>query len=156
MLAREKFDGIINLFTSFGFYNDKTNTDILEQCSGLVRSKGFFALEIINRDWIVRNFRPRGFSRYENLVVLEDRTFDAKTSRMETTWTYLVQKDDKNFFMEKQITIDHRIWSLHELIDIFEKSGWMFKAVYPGLEREEGDIPLTEVHRLFFIAIKRA
>jgi len=156
VLAREKFDGIINLFTSFGFYNDKTNTDILEQCSGLVRSKGFFALEIINRDWIVRNFRPRGFSRYENLVVLEDRTFDAKTSRMETTWTYLVQKDDKNFFMEKQITIDHRIWSLHELIDIFEKSGWMFKAVYPGLEREEGDIPLTEVHRLFFIAIKRA
>ena len=134
VLAREKFDGIINLFTSFGFYNDKTNTDILEQCSGLVRSKGFFALEIINRDWIVRNFRPRGFSRYENLVVLEDRTFDAKTSRMETTWTYLVQKDDKNFFLEKQITIDHRIWSLHELIDIFEKSGWMFKAVYPGLE----------------------
>jgi SAM-dependent methyltransferase len=153
-LARRKFDGIINLFTSFGFYDDKTNTDILRQCFSLVRSKGFFALEIMNRDWIVRNFQPQGFSRYENLIVLEDRTFDAKTSRMGTTWTYLVQKDDKNFFLEKQVTIDHRIWSLHELIDIFEKTGWMFKAVYPGLGRPQGDIRLTEVRRLFFIATK--
>jgi SAM-dependent methyltransferase len=156
VLAKEKFDGIINLFTSFGFYDDKTNADILRQCCSLVRSKGFFALEIMNRDWIVRNFQPRGFSRYENLIVLEDRTFDAKTSRTETTWTYLVQKDDKNFVLEKQVTIDTRLWSLHELIDIFEKTGWRFKAVYPGLGRQQGDVPLTEVQRLFFIAMKPA
>jgi SAM-dependent methyltransferase len=154
VLAGEKFDGIINLFTSFGFYDDKTNAGILRQCSNLVRSKGFFALEIMNRDWIIRNFQPRGFSRYENLIVLEDRTFDAKTSHIGTTWTYLVQKDDKNFFQEKQVTIDHRIWSLHELIDIFEKTGWTFKAAYPGLVRPQEDVPLTQVNRLFFIAVK--
>ncbi len=156
VLAREKFDGVINLFTSFGFYDDKTNAGILRQCLGLVRPKGFFALEIMNRDWIVRNFQPRGFSRYENLTVLEDRTFDAKTSRIGTTWTYLVQKDNKNFTLEKQVTIDHRLWSLHELIDIFEKTGWEFKAAFPGLGRQQGDIPLTEAQRLFFIAMKPA
>jgi SAM-dependent methyltransferase len=154
VLAKEKFDGIINLFTSFGFYDDKTNADILRQCCSLVRSKGLFALEIMNRDWIVRNFQPRGFSRYEHMIVLEDRAFDAKTSRIGTTWTYLVQKDGKNFALEKQVTIDHRIWSLHELIDIFEKTGWRFKAVYPGLRRQQEDVPLTEVNRLFFIATK--
>jgi len=68
----------------------------------------------------------------------------------------LVQKDDKNFFLEKQVTIDHRIWSLHELIDLFEKTGWRFKAVYPGLGLQQGDAPLTEIHRLFFIAIRPA
>ncbi|MCJ7469384.1 hypothetical protein MUO74_02655 [Candidatus Bathyarchaeota archaeon] len=46
--------------------------------------------------------------------------------------------------------------SLHELIDIFEKTGWRFKAVYPGLGRQQGDVPLTEVQRLFFIAMKPA
>jgi len=156
VLAKDRFDGIINLFTSFGFYDDKTNADILRQCFSLVRSEGFFALEIMNRDWIVRNFQPRGFSRYENLIVLEDRVFDAKTSRIGTTWTYLVQRDDKNFFLEKEVTIDHRIWSLHELIDLFEKTGWRFKAVYPGLGHQQGDAPLTEIHRLFFIAVKPA
>ena len=156
VLAREKFDGVVNLFTSFGFYDDKTNVDILRQCCGLVRSKGFFALEIMNRDWIVRNFQQRGFSRYENLIVLEDRTFDAKTSRTATTWTYLVQKNDKSFVLEKQVTIGTRLWSLHELIDIFEKTGWRFKAVYPGFGRQQGEAPPTELQRLFFIAMKPA
>ena len=154
MLAGEKFDGIINLFTSFGFYDDEASNDILRQCWSLVRPKGFFALEIMNRDWIVRNFQQHGFSRYENMIVLEDRAFDAKTSRMRTIWTYLVQKHAKNLVLEKQVTIDHRIWSLHELIDIFEKTGWRFKAVYHGFTRQQQDIPLTEVHRLFFIALK--
>jgi len=154
VLAEEKFDGVLNLFTSFGFYDDKTNTDILRQCCSLVRSKGFFALEIMNRDWIVRNFQQHGFSRHANLIVLEDRTFDARTSRIGTTYTYLVQKKDKNFVQEKQVTIDTRLWSLHELIDIFEKTGWRYKAVYPGLRRQQEDIQLTEVQRLFFIAVK--
>jgi SAM-dependent methyltransferase len=156
MLAREKFDGIINLETSFGYYDEKTNADILRQCCSLVRPKGFFALEIANRDWIVRNFQPQGFSRYENLIVLEDRTFEAKTSRVGTTWTYLVQKDAKNLVLEKQVTTDTRLWSVHELIDLFEKTGWRFKAAYPGLGRQQGDTPLTECRRLFFIAMKPA
>jgi SAM-dependent methyltransferase len=156
VLAKEKFDGIINLETSFGFYDDKTNADILRQCCSLVQSIGFFALEIANRDWIIRNFQPRGFSRYENLMLLEDRTFDAKTSRVRTTWTYLVQKNDKNFVLEKQVAIDTRLWSLHELIDIFEKTGWRFKAVYPGFGLRQGDVPPTELQRLFFIAMKPA
>ena len=154
VLATEKFDGVINLFTSFGFYDDKTNADILRECCSLVQPNGFFALEIANRDWVVRNFQPRGFSRYKNLIVLEDRTFDAKTSRVGTTWTYLVQKDDKNFVLEKQVKIDTRLWSLHELIDIFGKTGWRFKAVYPGFGRQQGDVPPTELQRLFFIATK--
>jgi SAM-dependent methyltransferase len=156
VLAREEIDGVINLETSFGYYDDKTNADILRQCCSLVQSKGFFALEIMNRDWVVKNFQPRGISRYENLIVLEDRTFDAKTSRALTTWTYLAQKDDKNFVLEKQVTTDTRLWSLHELIDIFEKTGWRFKAVYPGFGRQQGDVPPTELQRLFFIAIKPA
>ena len=110
----------------------------------------------MNRDWIVRNFQPHGFSRYGNLILLEDRAFDAKTSRIGTTWTYLVQKDDKNLVLEKRVTVDTRLCSLHELIDIFEKTGWRLKAVYPGFGRRQGNFPLTEVQRLFFITMKPA
>jgi SAM-dependent methyltransferase len=156
VLAKEEFDGIINLETSFGVYDDRTNADILRQCCSLVRSKGFFALEIANRDWIVRNFQPQEISRYENLIRLEDRTFDAKTSRATSTWTYLVQKDDRNSVLERQVTVDTRLWSVHELIDTFEKTGWRFKAVYPGFGRQQGDVPPTELQRLFFIAMKPA
>jgi len=108
----------------------------------------------MNRDWIIGNFQEQGFSRYEGLIVLEDREFDSKTSRMHATWTYLLQKDDKNFVLGKQITLDHRIWSLHELIEMFRENGWKFKAVYPGFVRQQGDVPIIETKRLLFIAKK--
>jgi len=154
VLAGEKFDGVINLLTSFGYYDDETDADILRQCCNLVRSGGFFALEIANRDYIVKNFQPQGFSRQENLILLEDRSFDAETSRAVTTWTYLVQKDERNFVLEKQFTLDTRLWSVHELIDLFEKTGWKFRAVCSGFGRQQGDVPLTDLLRLFFIAVK--
>ena len=151
----EPFDGIINVLTSFGFYDDETNDDILRQCCQLVQSEGFFALEIANRDWIVKNFQERGFSWYENVIVLQDRSFDLNTSRMNNIWTYLIQQDDKNFTLEKQITINHRLWSLHELVEMFERTGWQFKAAYSGFAQQHEEIPLARARRFLFIGKKR-
>ena len=149
------FDGIVNLYTSFGYYDDKTNASVLRQCLKLVRPGGFFALEIMNRDWIVRNFEKRGFQPFERMIVLEDREFDSTDSRMKTVWTYMVQKDDKKYVLEEQFTLDHRLWSPHELITFFEENGWNFKALYPGFGKQLEDISLLETKRLFFIGQKR-
>jgi SAM-dependent methyltransferase len=154
-LSREKpFDGVVNLFTSFGFYDDETNTDILRQCSCLVRRGGFFALEIGNRDWLVRNFKERDFSRHEGLIVLEERELDAESSRMHSTWTFLVEKGERNFNLERQITIDHRVWSLHELIELFKKTGWDFVKAYPGFRRLPIDVPPSEAPGFLLIGKK--
>lgn len=151
----EPFDGIINLFTSFGFYDDETNDDILRQCCQLVQSEGFFALEIANRDWIIKSFQERGFSRYKNVTVLQERSFDPNTSRMINVWTYLMQQDDKNFTLEKQITVNHRLWSLHELVEMFERTGWQFNAAYSDFAQQQEDIPLVRARRFLFIGKKR-
>ncbi|MFX1352179.1 MAG: class I SAM-dependent methyltransferase, partial [Promethearchaeota archaeon] len=153
--GEELFDGIINLFTSFGYYDDATNEDILRQCSELVRPGGFFFLEVINRDWVIANFQERGFSWFRDMVVLEDSRFDPNTSRMHDIWTFLMRKDDTRFALEKQITIDHRIWSLHELIETFNKTGWQFKAVCPGFHEKKSEIPLLESRNLLFIGKKQ-
>ena len=130
--GEESFDGVINLWTSFGFYDDKTNDNILRQCHKLVRTGGFFALDIINRDWLVRNFQERGFARIKDRIVLEEREFNPKDSRMYNIWTYLREKDKKTFVLEREVRVDHRVWSLHELIELFERTGWKYKAAYPG------------------------
>ncbi|UCG37503.1 MAG: class I SAM-dependent methyltransferase [Candidatus Bathyarchaeota archaeon] len=154
-LCKEKFDGVLNLFTSFGYYDDKTNIDILKQCNKLVDAGGFFALEIMNRDWIIRNFQRRGFSRCENVIILEERFFDTETSRMKATWTCLEQQDETNFVLKKEFVIDHRLWSLHELIDLFEKAGWKYRKAYHGFDQQQSDIPLTQAHRLLLVTAKR-
>lgn len=154
-LADEKsFDGIVNLYTSFGFYDDKTNDEILRQCLRLVRSGGFFALEIINRDYLVKHFQADGFSRCKDMIVLEERNLDERTSRMQSTWTYLVPKDGRTFVQQKQIIIDHRVWSVHELMDMFERTGWKIKAMCYGFNQKQLDVPLREARSLLSIARK--
>lgn len=134
VLSGEKpFDGVINLQTSFGFYDDKTNEDILRQCLWLVKPGGFFALDIANRDWLILNFQRNGFQRMGDRIVLEERELNLNDSRMYNVWTYLKPEKENTYTLEKTVNIDHRVWSLHELIELFEKTGWRFKAAYPGL-----------------------
>jgi 2-polyprenyl-3-methyl-5-hydroxy-6-metoxy-1,4-benzoquinol methylase len=131
--GEKPFDGIINLWTSFGFYNDDTNDDILRQCLKMVKPGGFFAIDIVNRDWLVRYFQPRGFQRIGDMTVLEDRTFNMNDSRMYNTWTFLKKTADDTYTLSKEIKLDHRVWSLHELIALFARTGWKYKAGYSGL-----------------------
>lgn len=155
VLSKEKpFDGIIVLFTSFGYYDDETNDDILRQCLRLVRSEGFFVLEILNKEWLIENFQERSFSQHKNIIILDERQFDPETSRIRNIWRYLVQRDEKNFVLEKQIIADHRLWNLHELKEMFERTGWQFQAAYPGFYQHPKGIPLVKAKRLLVIAKK--
>jgi SAM-dependent methyltransferase len=126
------FDGIVCLWTSFGFYDDKTNENILRDCLKLVKPGGFFALDIVNKDWLLHNYSEKGFSRYNDWIVLEERKLDLKKSRNHNTWFFLKQTEELTFKVENIIELDHHIWSLPELITLFKSTGWEFKAAYPG------------------------
>jgi SAM-dependent methyltransferase len=152
--CEQSFDGIVNLYTSFGFYDDETNDEILRQCLGLVRAGGFFALETVNRDFLIKNFQSDGFSRPKDMIVLEERDLDAETSRMKSTWTFLLHKSSRNFVQQRQITIDHRVWSLHELIEMFERTGWEEASVQYGFNERQLNVPLREARSFLFIARK--
>jgi SAM-dependent methyltransferase len=126
------FDGIVCLWTSFGFYDDKTNESILHDCLKLVKPGGFFALDIVNKDWLFHNYQEKGFSRYNDWIVLEERKLDLKKSRNRNLWLFLKQTGELAFKLEQIIELDHRIWSLPELIELFNGTGWQFKVAYPG------------------------
>ena len=52
----EKFDLIVNLFTSFGYFeNDEENFSIFSTASGLLKPGGFFVFDFMNRGY-VENF----------------------------------------------------------------------------------------------------
>jgi len=132
LAGEEPFDGIVCLWTSFGFYNEATNRRILRHCLKLVRRGGFFALDIVNRDWLLQNYSECRFARTEDGIVLQEGTFNPHDSRNYSTWTFLQQTGEDTYTVEKRIQLDQRIWSLHELISLFESAGWRFRAVYPG------------------------
>lgn len=130
--GEEPFDGILCLWTSFGFYDDDTNDDILRQCLRLVKPGGFFALDIANRDWLLRNFTERSYDRIKDRLILYERQFDSQTSRHKEKRIFMRQIDEKTFMLDGEFQLDLRVWSLHELILLFEKTGWKFDCAYPG------------------------
>ena len=98
------------------------------------------------RSWVVRNFQARGWSEYNDEYLLEERELDLATSRNNCTWTYFTKQGTT----KKQLNL--RMYSLHELRAMFERSGLAFKDAWGSLDME----PLTLNHsRQKLLAIKK-
>ena len=132
-LSGRQFDAVINMWTSLGYHDDETDSSTLRQCRGLMRSGGIFVLETGFRDWIVRHFQPSGVVRVRNLLLLEERKLDLETSRSEAVWTFLEKTGEKHR-LRAEIQVSNRLYSLHELIALFEEAGWRYLAAYRDFE----------------------
>jgi 2-polyprenyl-3-methyl-5-hydroxy-6-metoxy-1,4-benzoquinol methylase len=85
----ERFDAVINWFTSFGYFDDEENRLVLREAHRALRPGGRLVVEMIARDRVVQQVAANGgewvgvVERDGNLLV--DRTrFDVLTSRVET------------------------------------------------------------------------
>ncbi len=132
MESRE-YDAIVNLFTSFGYYDDETNETILAQCRKHSREGAIFLIDVMNRDWLVENFEPRSFRRVEDRLFLEERSIDLPRGRMKNQWTILQAAEDGDYRTEATIDLDHRIYTLHELVWLFDQTDWRFEEAYGSL-----------------------
>lgn len=80
----EMFDAVLIIFTSLGYYDEATDRDVLKQLQGLTKPGGILVLDMFNRDWMVRHFRPVDIMRRgEDLVMVEERRLNLENSRME-------------------------------------------------------------------------
>jgi len=81
---KNKFDAIINLFTSFGYYDDEVNFDILKRMSKSLKKGGKLLIEFLNREWTIINTRINNqvWVVYpNNIVFLANNNFDVFTGR---------------------------------------------------------------------------
>ncbi|MBN1592920.1 MAG: methyltransferase domain-containing protein [Candidatus Coatesbacteria bacterium] len=114
-----KFDLVLNMWTSFGFYDEETNLDILKRLGNCVARGGHLVMELINRDWVVKNFLQRSWWPVDdNLIIFEEREFDITRSINRCVWNFL--EDGK----VKKMPLDLRVYSAHELILLLKSVGF--------------------------------
>jgi 2-polyprenyl-3-methyl-5-hydroxy-6-metoxy-1,4-benzoquinol methylase len=115
-----QFDAAGNLWTSFGYFQKESdNRLVLKKIFKALKPGGKFALDILNRDWIMANYVPRGWHYAGNSMIVEDRNFDFRTSIIKGIWHII--KDGKM----KSFDTYSRLYSFHELVVMFEKAGFV-------------------------------
>jgi len=137
----EEFDAIILLWNSFGYFSDEENEELIKSVYKALKKKGYFLLEIINRDWLLRHFSPKNWRKLNDIYILEEREFVPEESRVKGKITYI----QGNRRIEK--TTNFRFYSYHEIRAIFESAGFKETQGYGSLEETpiEFDTHLMEI-----------
>jgi len=119
------FAGVISYFTSFGFFSDEENFEVLKGVSKALKKEGKFLLEIMNRDILVKNFQSKDWHRTEDgTLVLEERNWDLKTGKIKNYTTILDKKGERKRWFEV------RLYTLEELNYLLEKVGLKIIETY--------------------------
>ena len=129
----QQFDAVVNIFTSFGFF-DKESDDfkVTKGVSRALKKGGLLLLDLKNREHLIRNFQGRRWKQEEDFVLLEDSFFDLFTSRWETTRTLLFGNGRK-----KEYSFSLRMYTFTEILDLLKKSGFILEAVYGDFDFRE-------------------
>ncbi len=143
----EAFDAALNLWTSIGYYDEETDAGIVRDLASLVRPGGILVLETINRDFLVRHFDPQGREVFGDLVQIEQRHLDLEMSRMRNDWRFFRAKGE-DLEHVATVPINHRVYGLHELRALLERTGWQVAGAFGGLRMEA---PSLDAPRLLII-----
>jgi cyclopropane fatty-acyl-phospholipid synthase-like methyltransferase len=107
-----RFDAIINCFTAWGYFEtDEENEKVIEAVARSLKLGGRFFLDTINREHIIRDFRPRMWQESPGgLTSLDETRLDLTKGRAETART-LMYPDGRR--VEQRISV--RLFALADV-----------------------------------------
>ncbi len=139
-----EFDAVINLFTSFGYFEkEEEHLQVLKEVRECLKPGGRFLLEFQNRDWLIRHFQARDWREYKDFIVLEERKLDLERNRLEACW--IICKGTER----KEYSLSLRLFTLAELLRLFAQAGLKVLGCYGGLRQE---LLSLETNRLAILA----
>jgi SAM-dependent methyltransferase len=83
------FDAAINFWGSFGYFDDAGNAAFCAAVCRALRPGGQLLIEGHVAETLLPRFQPRGWTKVGATYILEDRSFDTATSRLEVDWIFL-------------------------------------------------------------------
>jgi SAM-dependent methyltransferase len=143
----DSFDGAINFFTSFGFFEDvKDDQLVARNIYTSLKDGGSFLIDTVGKEIIARTFRERDWYHVDGAMMLEERRVTKNWSWTENRW--ILVKDGKADEFEFGI----RIYSAAELSALLGRCGFEEVEVHGDLAGAPYD---HEAKRLVVVARKR-
>ncbi|MBN1916955.1 MAG: class I SAM-dependent methyltransferase [Verrucomicrobia bacterium] len=125
-----EFDGVVNWFGSFGYFDDATNLDVLRRFARAVRPGGRVLIQQANRERCLRHFlkerrvplREVG-RRGRDIVVIRNR-WNHRLERVEGTWALDVDGEPGSQ------RLSMRWYTPGQFKTLFRRAGLEFEALY--------------------------
>ncbi len=118
------FDGVYCVGSSFGFFNEENNVKVLEGVHRALKPGGIFLVEVVNRDYALRNQPNLLWYEGDGHICMEETSFDFISSRLGVKGTMLLDEGGKRVF-----DYSIRVYSLHELGMMLHNAGFSVHRV---------------------------
>lgn len=142
----DSFDLAVNLFTSFGFFEDEEDDlKVLRNLYNSLKPDGHVVIDLTGKEILARIFRERDWHRNGEAILLEERKVIDGWSRMVNTWTII----ENGKRLEHRFTI--RLYSARELMNAVEACGFREVKAYGDLSGTPYD---DTAERLVVTAVK--
>ena len=120
---------VLSLFHSFGFFSDEENRRMLRSWAGVLAPGGYFALDVWNRDALLRrDSSSRRWQAAPDLAVAERYAYDPLSGRSTIHYTY-TYSDGRM----REYVASFRLYTPPELRAMFAAAGLSVTALYGSL-----------------------
>ena len=123
-----EFDAVINMFTAFGYFDsDDEDVRVLQSAGNSLKGGGQLLLDTINREWVLANYVQNDWHTDDDgNTFLEHREFNLVTGRNHVTFTIVTADGTRR----ESPGHDIRLYTLTELVRLFDASGLRVSATY--------------------------
>jgi 2-polyprenyl-3-methyl-5-hydroxy-6-metoxy-1,4-benzoquinol methylase len=143
-LRRQAFDVIINLFTSFGFFDDPAeDRRVLENIHASLKPGGVLVVQTMGKEVLARIFQARNWREADGHIVLQEASIERDWGWVVSRWIILSDGEVKEF------TVEHRLYSAVELRELLIACGFASVEIFGDLSGSPYD---NEAERLIAVA----
>lgn len=141
------FDGAINMFSSFGYYDDiADDLAVLRNLHASLRPGARLVIDLMSKELVARSFAARDWQLLSGgRYWLQEREVLPGWDRMQIRWICAGGGDTSEF------TFQHRIYSAMELGSLLQGAGFVDVIPYGALDRRPYD---RHAARLVMVARK--
>lgn len=122
MAFEDTFDGVYCWQTSFGYFDDEKNLNVLQRIHRSLRKGGMLLLDVINHDYVAPRQPSLVWFEGDGCVCMDEMAVDFFTSRLRVKRTVMFEDG-----RARELDYTIRLYALHELGKMLHECG--FKVI---------------------------
>lgn len=143
---RESFDLAINLYTSFGYFeNQDDDRRMARNLFEALRPGGRLVIDMMGKEILARIFTPRSWEEIDGVIILQERLLADSWRWIDNRWILLRGQERHEFHL------GHRLYSADELCSLLEGVGFATTQAHGSLAGAPYD---QEAKRMVVVAEK--